>query len=307
MEGKWSGELVHICKDGNKLVVQSYWLGKLGADGKIVEFLESNVDITERIRMQVKLEESAVRLEEYANQMEELANQRAAQLKDAERLATIGATAGMVGHDIRNPLQAITGDVFLAKTELIEFPESEEKKNLLESLNEIEKNTDYINKIVQDLQDFARPLNPIRQETNLKVVIDELLEKNGVPKNVKVTVKVEPAVAKIVADSTFINRIMYNLVNNAVQAMPKGGKLTITAYKEVNDVVIAVKDTGVGIPEKAKSKLFTPLFTTKSKGQGFGLAVIKRMTEALGGTVSFESEEGKGTTFTLNLPQPLKS
>jgi signal transduction histidine kinase len=266
--------------------------------------LESNVDITQRIRMQVKLEESAVRLEEYANQMEELANQRAAQLKDAERLATIGATAGMVGHDIRNPLQAITGDVFLAKTELIEFPESEEKKNLLESLNEIEKNTDYINKIVQDLQDFARPLNPIRQETYLKGVIDELLKKNGIPKNVKVTVKVETAVAKIVADSTFINRIMYNLVNNAVQAMPKGGKLTIHAYKEVNDVIIAVKDTGVGIPEKAKSKLFTPLFTTKSKGQGFGLAVIKRMTEALGGTVSFESEEGKGTTFTLNLPQP---
>ena len=64
----------------------------------------------------------------------------------------------MVGHDIRNPLQAITGDVFLAKTELIEFPESEEKKNLVESLNEIEKNTDYINKIVQDLQDFANRL-----------------------------------------------------------------------------------------------------------------------------------------------------
>ena len=302
IEGKWSGEVVHICKDGSKLVVQSYRLGKFGSDDKIFEMLESNVDITQRIQMQFKLEESAVRLEEYANQMEELANQRAAQLKDSERLATIGATAGMVGHDIRNPLQAITGDVFLAKTELIEFPESEEKKNLIESLNEIEKNTDYINKIVQDLQDFARPLNPIRQETNLQVIIDELLEKNGVPKNVKVTVKVEPTVAKIVADSTFINRIMYNLVNNAVQAMPKGGKLTIHAYKEVNDVMIAVKDTGVGIPEEAKSKLFTPLFTTKSKGQGFGLAVIKRMTEALGGTVSFESQEGKGTTFTIRLP-----
>jgi len=82
--------------------MQSYWLGKLGSDGKIVEVLESNVDITARIQMQLKLEESAVRLEEYANQMEELANQRAAQLKDAERLAAIGATAGMVGHDIRN-------------------------------------------------------------------------------------------------------------------------------------------------------------------------------------------------------------
>ena len=96
---------------------------------------------------------------------------------------------------------------------------------------------------------------------------------------------------------------MYNLVTNAVQAMPKGGELIIHAYKEGKDVIIAVKDTGVGIPEAVKSKLFTPMFTTKSKGQGFGLAVIKRMTEALGGTVTFESQEGKGTIFKIRLPQ----
>ncbi|MGD0995107.1 MAG: ATP-binding protein [Candidatus Bathyarchaeia archaeon] len=97
------------------------------------------------------------------------------------------------------------------------------------------------------------------------------------PENVKVSVKVETEARKVVADSSYINRIMYNLVNNAVQAMPKGGKLAIHAYKEANDVVITVKDTGVGIPEGVKSKLFTPMFTTKAKGQGFGLAVIKRV------------------------------
>jgi PAS domain S-box-containing protein len=304
LSGKWSGEITHICKDGSKMFVQSFWLAKFGADGKITEMLESNVDITERIRIQTKLEESAVLLEEYANQMEELANKRAAQLKDAERLAAIGATAGMVGHDIRNPLQAITGDVYLAKTELASTFESEEKKNALESLTEIEKNVDYINKIVADLQDFARPLNPHAEETNLKLVINELLKKNGLPKNVKVNVKVEPEAGKIMADSSYINRIMYNLVTNAVQAMPKGGKLTIQAYKQENDSIITVADTGVGIPESIKGKLFTPMFTTKSKGQGFGLAVIKRMTEALGGTVTFESKVGKGTTFTIRLPSP---
>jgi PAS domain S-box-containing protein len=302
LDGKWSGELTHNRKDGEKLIVQSYWLGKFGGNGKIESILESNADITVRVQLQLKLEESAVLVEEYANQMEELANKRAEQLKDAERLATIGATAGMVGHDIRNPLQAITGDVFLAKTELIAIPDSEEKKNLAENLTEIEKNVDYINKIVADLQDFARPLNPRTEETDLKLVIDDLLKKNGLPENVKVTVKVETDARKVVADSTFINRIMYNLVTNAVQAMPKGGKLTIHTYKEAKEVLITVKDTGVGIPEKVKGKLFTPMFTTKSKGQGFGLPVIKRMTESLGGTVTFESEEGKGTTFVVRLP-----
>lgn len=224
------------------------------------------------------------------------------QLHDQERLAAIGATAGMVGHDIRNPLQAITGDVYLLREEIKGMPEREEKSSAKESLEGIEKNIDYINKIVADLQDFARPLKPNAEETDIKLVIDELLKKNGVPENVRVSVNVESDATIVVADSTFINRIMFNLVNNAVQAMPKGGKLTIHTYKEANDVLITVKDTGVGIPEAIKGKLFTPMFTTKSKGQGFGLAVIKRMAEALGGTVTFESQEGKGTTFTMRLP-----
>ncbi len=226
------------------------------------------------------------------------------QLRDSERLAAIGATAGMVGHDIRNPLQAITCDVYLVKTELASTPESEEKTSALDSLKEIEKSIDYINKIIVDLQDFARPLNPHAEETDLKLVIDDLLSKNSWPDNIKISVKVEPEDSTVMADSAYIKRIMYNLVNNAVQAMPNGGKLTIHACKEAEDVIITVKDTGVGIPENVRNKLFKPMFTTKAKGQGFGLPVIKRMTESLGGTVSFESEVGKGTTFIIRLPPP---
>jgi len=85
--------------------------------------------------------------------------------------------------------------------------------------------------------------------------------------------------------------------------LPKGGKLTIDAFKEGQDIHLTLKDTGVGIPEAVRGKLFTLMFTTKAKGQGFGLAAVKRVTEALGGTVSLESREGKGTTFNVRLPQ----
>ena len=107
-------------------------------------------------------------LDEYSKNLEKIVDERTRQLKDSERLATIGATAGMVGHDIRNPLQAITCDIYLAKSELVSTPESEEKKNALDSLSEVEKNVDYINKIVADLQDFARPLKPNARRSRLK-------------------------------------------------------------------------------------------------------------------------------------------
>ena len=122
-------------------------------NGKIIRSIGMVQDITERKILEAKLEE-------YSKNLEKLVEERTNQLQGAERLAAIGATAGMVGHDIRNPLQAITSDVYLAKTELASTPDSEEKKNTLESLEEIEKNIEYINKIVQDLQDYARPLQP---------------------------------------------------------------------------------------------------------------------------------------------------
>lgn len=84
--------------------------------------------------------------------------------------------------------------------------------------------------------------------------------------------------------------------------MPDGGKMTIHVFKEGDNAIITVEDTGIGIPDEVKPKLFTPLFTTKAKGQGFGLPVVKRMIEALGGTINFESQVGKGTKFIVSLP-----
>lgn len=253
------------------------------ADGSIL-ILEMGIDVTERKRAEEKAQESARKL------------------RDTEKLAAIGATAGMVGHDIRNPLQAITSDIFLAKSELYSLSDCNEKKNALESMDEIEKNVDYINKIVQDLQDYARPLNPKIEETDLNSIINSFFARNGLPENVEVSLKISDDARKIRADGYYLNRILYNLITNAVQAMPQGGRITIEAKKEADATVLTVDDTGVGVPKSIQDKMFTLMFTTKSKGQGFGLPVVKRMTESLGGTVTFESQEGKGTTFTVRIP-----
>ena len=302
LDGKWSGEIVHTSKNGDKVVMQSYWLAKFGGNDKIVEMLESNVDITERVRLQTKLEESAVLIEEYANQMEELANRRAEQLKDAERLAAIGATAGMVGHDIRNPLQSIIGEIFLSKKEIDGLPKSDAKKFLKDSLQSIEDNAFYINKIISDLQDYAKPLKPSIEETNFKKIIEDVFSTVKTPKNIKVVYRIEPYFTKLMADPSAMKRILTNLCSNAIQAMPEGGKLTLDAANKDDKIFISVQDTGLGIPEENRDKLFKPLFTTKAKGQGFGLAVVKKLTEALNGKVSVESEVGKGTRFTLEFP-----
>ena len=104
------------------------------------------------------------------------------------------------------------------------------------------------------------------------------------------------------ADPDLLKRVINNLVLNAIQATPNGGEFNLKASHKENGICIEVQDTGVGISDQAKCKLFTPMFTTKSKGQGFGLSVVKRVTESMNGTVTFESTEGKGTTFMVRLP-----
>jgi signal transduction histidine kinase len=99
-----------------------------------------------------------------------------------------------------------------------------------------------------------------------------------------------------------MKRILSNLITNALQAMPNGGKLTIAAFKKQDEVRISVQDTGQGIPDENRAKIFQPLFSTKAKGQGFGLPVVKRLVEAHHGTITFVTEIGKGTAFMVAIP-----
>lgn len=242
-------------------------------------------------------------LEEHAGVLERIVQDREKQLKDAERLVAIGQTAGMVGHDLRNPLQALTGELYLAKTDVATLPAGEAKSNLEESIRGIEEQILYMDKIVSDLQAFVQPVRIDKKPVGLQELLSNVMQTVSIPPNISVRLENNGSALQIRVDPQLLKRVLINLVTNAVQAMPNGGRLYLMAQVDSGGhVSISVEDTGVGIPDRIRSQIFTPLFTTKPRGQGFGLAVCKRVIEAHGGTISFESSEGKGSRFTILFP-----
>lgn len=221
-----------------------------------------------------------------------------------ERMAVILETATMIGHDLRNPLQAIVSTIYLLKRRLDSVPP--EHKRILkdlgvnEMLQTIENQVGYMDKIVSDLQDYARPVKLEIVETNLTDLVTDTLSPITIPENIEISLELRDLWLNL--DPALMKRVITNLVTNALQAMPKGGRLTFTSSESKKAVSVSLRDTGIGIPEQNLDKLFQPLFTTKCKGQGFGLSVCKRLVEAHNGKIMVESKEEEGSTFTIRIP-----
>jgi len=228
-----------------------------------------------------------------------------ARLAEARRLATIGEAAAMVGHDLRNPLQAIITGVYLGRKGYESLPPDyakvAEEYGLVKWLSLVEGEIEYMDKIVSDLQDYAVPLKPDLSQVNIAQLLKDALSKTQIPSNVNLSVHVDEGL-QLMIDPLLMKRVFSNLITNAVQAMPEGGELTVDASKSDEEALVSFHDTGVGIPQEDFSKLFSPFFTTKAKGQGLGLPVCKRLVEAHGGEITVESRLGEGTTFTVTLP-----
>jgi len=243
-------------------------------------------------------------LKEYSEHLEDKVEERTQELRGvqrqllkSERLAAIGELAGMVGHDLRNPLMGITGATYYLRTK--HGSEMDEKGR--EMLEIIERDIAYSNKIINDLLEYSREIKLEVTETSPKQIVQEALSLVPVPANVQVINNVQSQ-PKISVDLERMRRVFINMIRNAFDAMPNGGKLTITTKKWIRNLKFTFSDTGIGMSKETVSKLWSPLFTTKARGMGFGLPICKRIIEAHEGKILVESESGKGTTFTVIVP-----
>jgi PAS domain S-box-containing protein len=254
-------------------------------------------DITEIKKLQGELSKYSQRLEDVVRQRTEQLKQIQEKLVKSERLAAIGELAGMIGHDLRNPLTGIKNSAYFLKKKGKEIPEAQSK----EMLDIIDKCVDYSNKIVNDLLDYSRKIHLELQECSPRKLIDESLSMMNMPEKIEIVNCVSDA-TRIKVDSVKIKRVFINLIKNANEAMSNVGKLTISSEEVNGSLEIAFSDTGPGIPDNVLPNLFSPLFTTKAQGMGFGLAICKRIVEAHGGTITVRTENGVGSTFIITLP-----
>jgi PAS domain S-box-containing protein len=226
-------------------------------------------------------------------------------LLKAERFASIGELAGMIGHDLRNPLSAIRCATYYLKRKLPNKINAEE----LRMFQSIDKSIDYSNKIINDLLDYANyysgEVKLQLTEVTPKGLVKDSLALSLPPQHVTVIDEAE-AEPKLMVDETKICRSFINILKNAFDAMPNGGEVHITSRVAGERVIFTFKDTGCGMSEETIEQLWTPLFTTKAKGMGFGMVICKRNVEAHGGKITLESAIGKGTTITVELPTNLK-
>ncbi len=218
-------------------------------------------------------------------------------LLKSERMAAIGELAGMVGHDLRNPLQGILAAAYVLKVGL-RTSTDEKVRTMLEI---IEKDVAYANKIVGDLLDYSGEVRLELTVIDQRSLIEDALASLRVPENIQIS-NLTGDEPKVRVDAAKLRRVYVNLIKNAIDAMPGGGKLAIMSQASEGNLRVAFADTGKGMTQEVMEKLWVPLFTTKARGMGFGLPICKRIIEAHGGSILVESTIGKGSTFTVSLP-----
>lgn len=263
-----------------------YFTEKQGAD----EFSEEDESLALSLAAQAAVAiENAHLFQETQEQQERLLR--------AERLSAIGTLAATVSHELRNPLSVINNAVFFLSTKV-----SREDPRVVRNLEIICREVQTATHVIEDLLDFARSRPPQVTPVAAELLVRDALSRQQVPENVRVENLVPKGLPPLCVDPGQMQQVLSNLIENAVHAMPDGGILRLEGAAKSGRATLRLSDTGVGIAPENLSRIFEPLFTTRSRGVGLGLALVRRALEAHGGRVSVESEVGKGTTFILDLP-----
>jgi PAS domain S-box-containing protein len=269
--------------------------------GGAIGFVSIYRDISDRKRLEKEREQYARDLEARIREVERTKRQleeAQEKLVRSEKLAAIGELAGGVGHELRNPLGAIKNTAYLLNM-ILTVPELQVK----EALEILDKEVARSEHIISGLLDFGRPRLPTQQMVSINHLTQKALFGVRVPEEVEVVSQLDESLPAIVADEDQLGIVFGNIITNAIQAMPEGGKLLVKS-DALNPALLAVSfaDTGRGIPKENLEKLFEPLFTTRGNGVGLGLAISKALAEMHGGAIEVESQIGKGSTFTVKLP-----
>lgn len=278
-EGRSRVEAQFIAKDGRRIDIEISATGLY--DSVTGEFVRTRAfvrDITEIKRLQ-------------------------SELVNSEKLALIGKMSSTIAHELRNPLVPIGGFARLLYKKL------EQEATLRKYTDVIIKEIDRMEILLHDILYFTKEIKPEFQSANLNEIINDLLyfyNETFTDKNIELHVHLSPDISLIPLDRSKIRQALINIFSNAVDAMPDGGRLTVESIeKEKEDkhyIVVTIKDSGPGIPEDIKKKIFEPFYTTKIHGLGLGLTLTKNVVESHGGEIEVESAEGRGTTFIISLP-----
>ncbi|MCS7209575.1 MAG: GAF domain-containing protein [Fimbriimonadales bacterium] len=220
-------------------------------------------------------------------------------LSEMERLATVGQMTAIIAHEIRNPLTALRGAVDLMRQEE-PLPES-----ISLYVEVIQQEAQRLTEIAEEFLEFAKPFHLQIRPTRLKpllqrvlVVQEPYLKSAGVQAVLETPDDLEASL-----DAGRIEQALRNLIQNAVHAMPHGGRITLRAFEEGDWIAIAVQDTGSGVPPEIREKIFTPFYTTRTRGTGLGLSIVKKIAEGHGGRTTLECPAEGGSIFTLWLPK----
>ena len=217
---------------------------------------------------------------------------RAHEIAKSEFQTEMTRVSSELAHDIRGPLQTITNSLFLMERkpgDTTYFPKMGEALKQATAL-------------LDAFREYYRGHEITPMQGDLNKLLEKALEEIQIPSTIQISTDLSSSLPQIMLDLMKIKRVFSIIINNAIEAMPNGGRLVISTGISGDRILATVSDTGIGIPEAAREKIFVAFGSKKKGGFGLGLAATKAIVEAHGGSISFESEVGKGTTFIVAMP-----